>query len=174
MLFKGGPDATGGSAISGSVRYSPDGRFIALGLNGATDTYARIHVMNADGTGLRRLDNEPGTFVDNDLVWSPDGSRIAFNRWREESTDNWSILPIGIVSVNGGPVTSLGPTPVPEGALFDWSPDGTAIVSVHGPLSGFPSLTTTARPLEIDANRGTSHELPWQVNSVTSYQRLAP
>lgn len=70
-LLERGSEADGG-AIAGSLRWSPDGRLIGLGLNGDHDPWARIHVINADGTGLRRLDQEPGTWVDNDLVWSPD------------------------------------------------------------------------------------------------------
>lgn len=175
LLLQGGSDAEGGGAISGSVRYSPDGRLIAFGLNGPNDTWARIHVMNADGTGLRRLDFDPGNIVDNDLVWSPDGTRIAFNRWRENQTTLlWDILPIGVVSVDGGAVASLGPTPVPDGALFDFSPDGTTILSLPGTLAGAPSTSTKARPIEIDTTRGTSRELGWDVNSAATYQRLAP
>jgi Tol biopolymer transport system component len=55
-------------------RWSPDGSKIAF--TRATDDGAQIFVMNANGTGLKRLTKGPGR---NDLPdWSPDGSRIAF------------------------------------------------------------------------------------------------
>jgi len=159
-----------------AARWSPDGRMIAFRTNIHQDPeQARLWVINADGSGLRQLDEAAGVWVYNDLRWSPDGTRIAFNRWQmDEASSRWHVAPIGVVSIDGGPVKALGPTPHDDGAAFDWSPDGSAIVSVPGPLAGFPLLTTTARPLEIDSSRDTSRELPWQVNSTTSWQRLAP
>ena len=48
---------------------------------------------------------EPGTWVETDLQWSPDGKWIAFDRWRQDqATLEWEIQPIGIVSVQGGSV----------------------------------------------------------------------
>jgi dipeptidyl aminopeptidase/acylaminoacyl peptidase len=40
------------------------------------DGNAEIYVMNADGTGLTRLTNDPA--ADFDPAWSSDGSRLAF------------------------------------------------------------------------------------------------
>ncbi len=109
--------------------------------------WARIHVMNADGTGLRRLDYDPGNIVDNDLVWSPDGTRIAFNRWRENQTRLfWDIMPIGVVPVDGGAVASLGPTPVPTARCSTSRPTATTILSLPGTLAGAPSTSTKASP----------------------------
>ena len=42
---------------------------------------ARLAVVNADGTGLRKLPHPPGV-DDAHPDWSPDGSRIAFSRCR--------------------------------------------------------------------------------------------
>lgn len=174
-LFAGGSEASGG-AIGGSVAWSPDGRLVAFGLAGANDTYARIHVINADGTDVRRLDQEPGVWVDNDLVWSPDGTRIAFNRWRQNTqTQSWDIKPIGIVPVVGGPVEDAGPAPVSDGAIFDWSPDGRTIVSIPGTILQWPSpVMTSAKPTLIDPAAGTARVLDITVGSAASWQRLAP
>ena len=170
-----------GGIIAGSAAWSPDGRLIAFGLSGLHDENARIHVINADGTGLKRLDQEAGTWVDNDLVWSPDGAWIAFNRWRENQTTlNWDIMPIGVVSVAGGPVRSLGPTPVPDGALFGYSPDGTSILSLPSTLvaatasSANDSGMVVASPDLIDAATGESRRIDVDVSSGASWQRLAP
>jgi TolB protein len=54
--------------------YSPDGRRIAFSVSegGNSDVW----VMNADGTGPRRLTNHPA--LDLSPSWSPDGRRLAF------------------------------------------------------------------------------------------------
>ena len=119
---------------------------------------------------------EAGAWFETDLVWSPDGTRIAFDRWRQgPATLSWDIQPIGIVSVDGGPVVSAGPTPVSDGAWFDWSPDGTSIVSLAATILGWPNpAVTSARPIVIDAATGDSHDRGWTVNSATSWQRLVP
>ena len=134
-------------------------------------------MINADGTGL--TDNEAGTWVDSDLVWSPDGTHIAFNRWRQKTETEWDILPIGVVPVTGGPVTPLGQTPASEGALFDYSPDGMTIMSLPGTLVGAPTWSpnadgSVASPDLIDVTAGTTSRLDLAVRSGASWQRLAP
>lgn len=53
---------------------SPDGTKIALSLT--KDDNAEVYVMNADGTGLKRLTTSWG--IDISPTWSPDGKKIAF------------------------------------------------------------------------------------------------
>jgi dipeptidyl aminopeptidase/acylaminoacyl peptidase len=57
----------------------PDGGRIAYSslATGAGD----IYVMNADGTGQTRLTSDPGREIG--PAWSPDGTRIAFLRFRD-------------------------------------------------------------------------------------------
>lgn len=43
------------------------------------DEPGRIQVINADGTGQTKL-TEGGTIIDDDPVYSPNGSKIAFTR----------------------------------------------------------------------------------------------
>ena len=47
------------SGATSSLAWSPDGRKIAF-LAGATRNYWQIYVMNADGSGLRRLTRDAG------------------------------------------------------------------------------------------------------------------
>lgn len=66
-----------------------------------------------------------------------------------------------------------------DGAVFDFSPDGSSILSVPATLvSGFQwsanASGTVACPDLIDASNGTSRELDWSVGSIASWQRLAP
>lgn len=160
----------------GSVRYSPDGSRIAFLQAPPGDTnQLRVHVMDADGTDVRQLSDEPGSLVETDLAWSPDGTSIAFDRWRQDqSTLEWVIQPLGIVSVDGGETRSIGPTPVSDGAWFDFSPDGTSLVSIPGTPLSEPFPTTLVDATSIDVATGQSRVLHWNVGSMMTWQRLAP
>jgi Dipeptidyl peptidase IV (DPP IV) N-terminal region/RTX calcium-binding nonapeptide repeat (4 copies)/WD40-like Beta Propeller Repeat len=61
--------------------WSPDGTQISFVSNGAID------VMNADGSDVRQLTNDPGAYNDTP-EWSPDGTQIAF-------AHNWQIWVMG-------------------------------------------------------------------------------
>jgi dipeptidyl aminopeptidase/acylaminoacyl peptidase len=79
------PDGTGrrqlthvGTAqTAGAPDWSADGSKIVYESNQIGDY--RIWVMNADGSGQRRLADDPG-FADLNPAWSPDGARILFSR----------------------------------------------------------------------------------------------
>jgi TolB protein len=62
---------------AGAPDWSADGAKIVY-MSNQTGDY-RIWVMNADGSGQRRLADDPG-FADLDPAWSPDGTRILFSR----------------------------------------------------------------------------------------------
>jgi TolB protein len=72
-----------------------------------------IYVINADGSGLRRLTDgmEP--------AWSPDGKRVAFARWRDPRG-------LYVVDEDGSNETLLFGWSQAKGAA--WSPDGSRIV----------------------------------------------
>jgi Tol biopolymer transport system component len=174
LLERPAPGAIG--AIDANIRWSPDGRMIALGIVGPmADGNMRIHVMNADGTGLHQVGDATGIWVENDVVWSPDSTHVAFNRWRPAlETGGWEILPVGVAPAVGGAIRDLGPTPASEGAILEFSPDGTKIVAVSGPFVGAPTDGSVERPMIIDAANGTSTRADWEVASATSWQRIAP
>src|SRR5215213_1754047 len=50
------------------------------------DGPGRIQVINADGTGQTKL-TKGGSVLDDDPVYSPDGSKIAFSRQKGFKTD---------------------------------------------------------------------------------------
>jgi len=71
-----------------------------------------IYVVNADGTGLRRLTQGM------DPSWSPDGSQVAFSRW----TTPWGIYTVSRDGSNERLVFSSNVARSPV-----WSPDGSQI-----------------------------------------------
>lgn len=113
------PNPTGGTVSFRSLLYnptfSPDGTQIAY-FDGGGDHSHSLRVMNADGSGVRILfDQAPEEVghVDN-LVWSPDGSRLAFSA---QEGGIW------IIGVDGSGLTKV----IPDGVNVHWSPDGSRI-----------------------------------------------
>ena len=98
--------------------WSPDGlRFAAVGYT--TSTTWSIYVFDADGMNLTRLTSASDVW-DNDPVWSPDGSRIAFMRFyssqnREE---------IWMMNADGSDPHWIGV----EGGSPKWSPTGNRLI----------------------------------------------
>jgi Tol biopolymer transport system component len=117
--------------------WSPDWRQLALvrarGVyrthRGSVERYSDIYVMNADGSGLRRLTRSPQH--DGDPAWSPDGRRLAFVRVQGGRSD------IYVVDADGRGLRSLAhaimfrPSPGAPSSGFaanpTWSPDGERI-----------------------------------------------
>jgi TolB protein len=95
--------------------WSPDGRQIAFA--SYRDGNAEIYLMNADGTGVRRLTHDPAD--DTDPTWSPDGRRIAFVSTRSGGSNVYAM------SLDGSGVVSL--TGEAGGFQPSWSPDGTSL-----------------------------------------------
>ncbi|MFL5685049.1 MAG: hypothetical protein ACJ77D_03240 [Chloroflexota bacterium] len=162
--------------VAGPPRWSADGRAVAFTIR-LDDAESRIYVVDADGTGLRRLTDESGPGIELDPTWSPAGDRVAFDRWQGGPGDR-QIRPIGIVAATGGHVESAGLAPAAEGALIEWSPDGRTILSLPktlvGAFASYPDATgSVARPVFIDVANGSSRQIDWSVGSVASWQRRA-
>lgn len=88
---------------------SPDGTRIAFTRDGD------VHVMNADGTSIRRLTTEGGW----NSAWSPDGTKIVFGGRGG----------LFVISAEGGSGLARLTAPGPADADYDpkWSPDGRQI-----------------------------------------------
>jgi Tol biopolymer transport system component len=77
-----------------------------------------VWVMNADGSGRRRLTSDPE--MDFDPAWSPDGSRIAFRSHRDGNEEVYVMAADG--SAERNLTNNAGSDYSPS-----WSPDGTTI-----------------------------------------------
>lgn len=115
--------------------WSPDGRRIAFMAQTpeGTENY-EIHVMDADGSNLRRLTDSPGP--DGWPTWSPDGKLIAFSSVRDDcvyspEADCKSTGDIGpyhtlyVMNADGSGERRLSDA---FAQIADWSPDGRYLV----------------------------------------------
>jgi Tol biopolymer transport system component len=80
-----------------------------------------IHVINVDGTGMKRLT----PFRATTHAWSPDGARIAFSSTKDGNSDLY------VMRADGSDIVRLTNTPNGEIAP-SWSPDGAGIVYMRG------------------------------------------
>ena len=74
---------------------SPDGRWIVFTLTTvdypANKNLSDLWIIGTDGTGLRRLTNDPA--ADRHATWTPDGKEILFESNRSGSMQIWMIAP---------------------------------------------------------------------------------
>jgi len=84
------------------------------------DGNSEIWVMDADGTGQRRLTVGPGWANNESPDWSPDGSKIAFDSDRDGHRQ------IYVMNADGTGQTNLSNSPAYDESP-SWSPDGAEI-----------------------------------------------
>ena len=74
---------------------------------------SRLAVINADGTNLVRLTNNPAP--DGSPAWSRDGTKILFTSLRNGNADLFIMNPdgTGVTAITGNPATDLN---------GDWKP----------------------------------------------------
>ena len=108
---------------------------------------SEIWRMSADGTQQTRLLEATGDGVDASLpAWSPDGTRIAYTRWRNTS-DSDQIASVWTIAADGTDARQL--VELTDWAWIPtWTPDGTSIVFTLSPVEpeGQSSSGAVAQP----------------------------
>lgn len=117
-------DPTGGNIVkvngtppqSVDPSWSPDGKQVAFVC--CNSGVAQIHIVNADGSGVRNLTNS--STVERSPCWSPDGTKILFTSARDGNHELFTMNADGSAPQN----LSNNDANDAEGC---WSPDGTQI-----------------------------------------------
>ena len=136
-----GPDClrkTGPCQDRGFPAWSPDGKRIAFGgsigaLREHRVEYAELFVMNADGSGARRLTRlsegkKPFSVDIVDPAWSPDGKHLVFEVQHFATADPPNRRALFVVDSDGSGSRQLTPWSLNAGDSPDWSPDGSRIL----------------------------------------------
>jgi Tol biopolymer transport system component len=82
--------------------------------------------MNLHGSRLQRLTDLAG-FSEQFPSWSPDGERLAFDRY-DDATDGLTFQELFTMNANGGDVRQVTDTLSRAEARASWSPDGSELV----------------------------------------------
>jgi Tol biopolymer transport system component len=121
------PDGTGRTTILSrhreidfAPRWSPDRKRIAFSMNAARGSSIGLYIVNANGTGVRKVST--GRRDNVAPAWSPDGTKIAFSSGTASSLYSH----IFVKNLKTGVVTQVtSATTVDSGPA--WSPDGRKI-----------------------------------------------
>jgi Tol biopolymer transport system component len=130
--------ASTSASLSQPTAESRDG-LIAFGSTPSTPRNEDIFVMNPDGTGQRRLTDQPGH--DSFPAWSPDGQKIAFTSRR--NVDGKANTDTYVMEADGSTVQRLTRSPAYEW-YSAWSPDGGQLA-----FMSFPARREGASPQDI-------------------------
>lgn len=154
--------------------WSPDGSRIVFVLIETGEELGRAWVINADGTGLRRLTNlemsDAITISEGHMAWSPDGTRIAIQRWiADYEAGDAGPRPITIADVATGEDHEVGMINANGYVSWGWSPDGTAILAVPN-----PPAKDAGTVIIVDAKTGEVARPGWDAGSAATWQRTMP
>jgi TolB protein len=81
--------------------------------------WAKLYLIDADGSHARRLVTDPEYTEQGSAEWSLDGEKIGFDAHRPLLGESWSAAHVFVCRADGKELKDLGP-----GAMPSWSPDG--------------------------------------------------
>jgi TolB protein len=141
--------------------FSPDGRWIVFEVDQSNGGKGSIWKVRADGSGLTRILDGPGTGTDNRQPnWSPAGDRILFQR-AVGASNSWRLFTI---APDGTGLRAV--TPGPDDTDAAWSPDGRWLVysTSNGELASPNVYVVSAdggRPVRITTQSGYDGAPSW-------------
>ena len=146
--------------------WSPDGRLLAYHtVDEAEDgtPQTTVHLLDP-ATGIDRvLDPQPAGINQGWALWSPDGTRLAVQRWEEDGTGRFAIVALDDsardVEVDLGTPFERGPW------IGTWAPDSTRLLEYLDPEVGI---------LSVDPGSGAYTKMPWPAEEPVGWQRTAP
>ena len=110
--------------------WSPDGKQLVF--TGYDGGISDLFIVNADGSGLRRLTNDK--YADLQPSWAPDGKTIAFATDRGGKTDFESLkfgnMRIALYHLDSGKIELLGHMDQGKNIDPSWAPDGKSLAFV--------------------------------------------
>lgn len=106
--------------------WSPDGTRLAFSSERNGDE--EIYIVNADGSGERRLTELPGMDATR-AAWSPDGTQISFVAHDGEQWDDW------VVNADDSGLLKLTPSDRDDGPAV-WAPDGSLLAFTASEVTG--------------------------------------
>jgi Tol biopolymer transport system component len=167
---------TRGRLVSGPA-WSPDGKTIAaaIGVRGdgvPTVANSDIYVLGAAGGRPRQLTHTPDTF-ESAPAWSPDGSRLAFARWRLQTAFDGKGA-IYVMNADGSHERLLvSPQHFANGPYnLSWSPDGRSLAFETSSMLGCTSISTVELETK-NVTAATSCRKPIEATIGPSWQPAA-
>jgi len=148
---------------------SPDGGRIVFASQRASGDSSQLHLMDVDGTNVRRLtftaDDTTDRVLDDYAEWSPDGTRITFQRTTIPESGR-SDANIWLLDPETGDETPLTDTPDVWDSTPTFTADGSAVIFESNrsgtfelyrqPLDGGEAVRLTER----DGNEAEAKESP--------------
>ena len=126
---------------------SPDGSRIAFGITEPGTSIGRIVVRTLEQSKLVRLTAE-GAGYEWVPVWSPDGTRIAY-----QTMTNASDCMLHVAVSLGGSVRDIGRCRVYSSTYYDWTPDGRGLLTADHEADDKPNLKLFVLDLDSGAKR---------------------
>jgi len=121
-----------------SASFSPDGKAVAYAQTDGYRCGSKVWCLAVDGSDRQLLYEDLELRVE-DVLWSPDGSHIAFTQWRETSDfDDFALGELWVMKADGSERRLLSPAMTGYYKKFVpvWSPNGRQIAFVKGSGSG--------------------------------------